>query len=103
MLTVDPSAGMLAISEERTTDERVRYLRSFAEDLTLPTTGVDLKDQSSSADVKVCGLTVGTRFEVPLGAAPSVGQLVSAVVFDRSEMSSFRTKGGMSTTGHVTR
>lgn len=42
VLGVDPSARMLALAAERTSDPRIRYQRAFAEDVHLPAGSVDL-------------------------------------------------------------
>ncbi len=46
VLGVDHSARMFALAEKRTVDDRVRYLKSFAEQVTLPASSVDLVTSS---------------------------------------------------------
>ena len=42
VLGIDPSQRMLALAKERTSDHRIRYLQTFAEDVTLPAASVDI-------------------------------------------------------------
>lgn len=42
VLGIDPSERMLTLAQERTADDRIRYLRAFAEDATVAATSVDI-------------------------------------------------------------